>query len=54
MLAWTEQVKCRGLSEQPIDIRVVTNSCNIKLINGINWINVNASSSTAFERSVIK
>ena len=23
VLAWTEQVKCRGLSEQPIDIRLV-------------------------------
>ena len=53
MLAWTEQVKRRGLSEQPIDTRVVTNSCNIKLINGITWINVNHSNSTALERSVI-
>ena len=54
MLAWTEQVKCRGLREQPIDIRVLTKSCNIKLINEITWINVNDSSSTALERSVIK
>ena len=53
MLAWTEQVKCRGLSEQSIDIRVVTKSCNIKLINGITLINVNHSSSAALERSVI-
>ena len=28
MLAWTEQIKCRGLSEQPNDIRVVTKSYN--------------------------
>ena len=54
MLAWTEQVKCRGLSEQPINIRMVTKSCNIKLINEITWINVNHSSSTALERSVSK
>ena len=40
MLAWKEQVKCRGLSEHPIDIQVVTKSCNIKLINGITGINV--------------
>ena len=53
MLAWTKQVKCRGQSEQPIDIRVVTKSCNIKLINEVTWINVNHSSSTALERSVI-
>ena len=52
VLAWTEQVKCRGISEQPIDIREVTKSCNIKLINGITWINVNHSSSTALERTV--
>ena len=39
VIAWTEQVKCRGLSEQLIDIRVVTKSCNIKVINGITWIN---------------
>ena len=51
VLAWEEQVKCRGLSEQPIDVRVVT---NIKLINGITWINVNHSSSTALERSVME
>ena len=53
MLAWTKKVKRRGLSEQPIDIRVVTKACNIKFINGITWINVNHSSSTALERSVI-
>ena len=44
MLAWTEQGKCTGLSEQPMDIWVVTKSCNIKLINGITWINVNHGS----------
>ena len=53
MLAWTEHVKCKGLSEQPIFIRMVTKSCNLKLINGITWINVKHSSSTALERSVI-
>ena len=53
MLAWTErQVKYRGLSEQPNDIRVVTKSCNMKLKIGITWINVNQNSSTALERSV--
>ena len=41
MIAWTEQVKCKGLSEQPDDIGVATKSCNIKLTNGITWINVN-------------
>ena len=50
MLAWTEQVKYRGLSEQPINIRLVTKPCNIKLINEITWIDVNHSSSTALER----
>ena len=30
MLAWTEQVKFRGLSEQLNDIRVTTKSCNIR------------------------
>ena len=53
MLAWTEQVKCRGLSEQPNYIRVATKSCNMKLIIRTNWINVNHNSSTALERSVI-
>ena len=39
MLAWTEQVKYRGLSEQPNYIRVVTKSCNIHEIdNQINLI----------------
>ena len=41
MLALTEQVKCRGLSEQPNDIRVATKLYNIKFIIGITWINVN-------------
>ena len=53
VLAWTEQVKDRGLSEQPNDIRVVTKSCSLKLIIGVTWINVNQSSSTALERSII-
>ena len=53
MLAWTEQVKCRGLSEQPNDVRVATKSCNMKHIIGITWINLNHNSSTALERSVI-
>ena len=35
MRAWAEQVKFRGLSEQPNDIRVTTKSCNIKLEIGI-------------------
>ena len=52
VLAWTEQIKCRGLSEQPIHIRVVTKSYNIKLHMGITWINVNHIS-PALERSVI-
>ena len=43
----------RGLSEKPTDIRVVTKSCNIKLINEITWTNVNHSSGTALGRSVI-
>ena len=50
VLAWTEQVKCRGLREQPNYIRVVTKSCNMKLVI---WINVNHNSSTALEWSVI-
>ena len=53
MLAWTEQMKCRGLSEQPNYIQVATKSCNIKHIIEIIWINVNHSSSPALERSVI-
>ena len=53
MLAWTELVKYRGLSEQPNDIRVVTKSCNMKRIIGITWINVNHNSSATLERSVI-
>ena len=31
MLAWTQQIKCRGLSEQPNDIRVATKSYNKKV-----------------------
>ena len=53
MLAWTEQIKCRGLREQPKDIRVATKSCNMKLIIGITWINVNHNISAALERSGI-
>ena len=53
MLAWTEQVKCRGLSEQPNYNRVATKLCNIKLVIGITLISVNHNSSTALERSVI-
>ena len=53
MLAWTEQVKCRGLSEQPNYNRVATKPCNMKLVIGITLISVNHYSSTALERSVI-
>ena len=55
MLAWTEQVKCRGLhvSEQPNYIRVATKPCNMKLVIGITLIRVNHNSSTALVRSVI-
>ena len=51
MLALTEQIKCRGLSEQPNDIRVATKSYNIHVthVNGITWINVNHNSSPALE-----
>ena len=35
VLPWTEQVKCRGLSEQPNDIRVATKSCNMKHITRV-------------------
>ena len=41
MLAWTEQVKCRGLSEQPNYNRVATKPYNIKLVIGITLISVN-------------
>ena len=41
MLAWTEQVKCRGLSEQPNYARVATKPCNMKLVIGITKISVN-------------
>ena len=50
MVAWTEQVKYRGLSEQSNDILVTTKSCKMKLIIGITLKN---SSSTALERSFI-
>ena len=50
MLAWTEQIKCRGLSEQPNGIRVATKSYNK---NSLTWINMNHSSSLALERLVI-
>ena len=45
MLAWTAQMKCRGLNEQPNDIWVATKSCNIKLVIGITLMNVNHNSS---------
>ena len=53
MLALTQQIKCRGLSEQPNFIQVATKSSNIKHIIEIIWINVNHSSSPALERSSI-
>ena len=55
MLAWTEQVKCKGLSEQSNFNRVVTKPCNMKLVVGITLKrkSVNHNSSTALERSVI-
>ena len=53
LLAWTKQVKYRGLSEQTNYIWMVTKSCNIKLTSGIAWINVNNSNSSALERSFI-
>ena len=53
MLAWTEHVKCRGLSEQPNYIRVATKPCNMKLVIRITLIRVNHNSSTALVRSVI-
>ena len=53
MLAWTEQVKCRGLSEQPNYNRVATKPCNMKLVIGITLISVNHNISTDLERSVI-
>ena len=52
-LAWTNQIKCGELSEQPNHIRVATKSYNKKKLHmGITWINVN-NSSPALERSVI-
>ena len=53
MLAWTQQKKCRGLSEQPNDISGGHKVIQQKLIIGITWINMNHSSSPALERSVI-
>ena len=53
VLAWTEQVKRRGLSEQPNYNRVATKPCNMKLVIGITLISVNHHNSTALERSVI-
>ena len=53
VLAWTEQVKCIGLSEQANYNRVATKPCNMKLVIGITLISVNHNSSTALERSVI-
>ena len=52
MLAWTEQVKCREIIEQPNDIWVVTKSYNLKRIIGITWVNVNHNNSAAFERFI--
>ena len=43
----TEQVKCRGLSEQPKYTRMATKLCNMKLVIGITLISVNHNSSTA-------
>ena len=43
MLALTEKIKCRGLSEQPNFIQVATRSCDIKHIIEIIWINVKHS-----------
>ena len=51
MLAWTEQVKFRGLSEQLNDIRVTTKSCNIKLEIGITLINSNHNSNTGKKKT---
>ena len=51
MLAWPEQVKYRGLSEQPSDIQVATKSCNMKHKIEITWINLNHLAT--LERSVI-
>ena len=52
VLAWTKQIKCRGLSEKPNYIQVVTKSYNIKLVMGITWINVNHCS-PALKRSAV-
>ena len=52
MLAWTEPIKCRGLSEQPNHIREATKSYNLELVTGITRINVNHTS-PAFEWSVM-
>ena len=41
VLAWTEQVKCRWLSEQPNYNRVAAKPCNMKLVIGITLISVN-------------
>ena len=54
MLAWAEQVKCRGLSEQPNYNRVATKPCNMKLVIGITLISVNHYSSTALDRLFLK
>ena len=35
MLAWTEQVNCRGLSEQPND-KAFINNANLKLLYNFN------------------
>ena len=52
VIAWTEQIKCRGLSEQPNHMRMATKSYNIKLAIEIILINVNHSS-PALERSFL-
>ena len=52
MLAWTEQVKCRELSEQPNYTRVATKPCNMKLVIGITLISVNHNRSTALEKDL--
>ena len=43
-----------GLIEQPKDVQVATNPCNMKLMTGIHWISVNHNGSTDLEWSVIE
>ena len=53
ILAWTEQVKLRGISEQPNDIRVAAKQCNKNMNGKKTWINRNHKSSIALELSVV-